>query len=230
MNFGSVSRHTIKERIVKDNLIPYECAECHTDQWRGKKLTLHLDHINGINNDNRLDNLRFLCPNCHSQTDTYCGKNNGVKFTSKNHKVSDDILLNHMRTEKDPMNALKTAGLAGAGNFQRIYRLAELHDIEHMKHKSKQLSITHFKECSGCSKSFETKNFARLFCSRSCAAQQYQANRNDLITISVSDIVATLEKNKYNYLKTSRELGISDTGMRRKLKVAGIDRIGRSRK
>lgn len=40
-----------------------------------KKITLQLDHINGINNDNRVENLRFLCPNCHSQTSTYTGKN-----------------------------------------------------------------------------------------------------------------------------------------------------------
>jgi 5-methylcytosine-specific restriction endonuclease McrA len=50
----------------------YRCAICGIDKWCGKKLVLHLDHINGINNDNRLTNLRFLCPNCHSQTPTYC--------------------------------------------------------------------------------------------------------------------------------------------------------------
>ena len=42
-----------------------------------KKLSLQLDHINGINNDHRIENLRFLCPNCHSQTETYAGKNKG---------------------------------------------------------------------------------------------------------------------------------------------------------
>ena len=41
-----------------------------------KKMALELDHINGINNDNRLENLRWLCPNCHAITDTYAGKNN----------------------------------------------------------------------------------------------------------------------------------------------------------
>jgi 5-methylcytosine-specific restriction endonuclease McrA len=41
----------------------------------GKPLSLHLDHKNGKNNDHRIENLRFLCPNCHSQTATYAGKN-----------------------------------------------------------------------------------------------------------------------------------------------------------
>jgi hypothetical protein len=49
----------------------YACAWCGAVDWRGQRLVLHVDHINGINNDNRLPNLRFLCPNCHSQTPTY---------------------------------------------------------------------------------------------------------------------------------------------------------------
>ncbi len=50
----------------------YACAMCGISDWCAKPLTLEIDHINGVNNDNRLANLRFLCPNCHSQTETYC--------------------------------------------------------------------------------------------------------------------------------------------------------------
>ena len=52
----------------------YACAWCGISDWRGKPLVLHLDHANGIHNDNRLVNLRFLCPNCHSQTETYSNR------------------------------------------------------------------------------------------------------------------------------------------------------------
>lgn len=45
------------------------------DEWNGNKISLHLDHINGISGDHRLENLRFLCPNCHSQTKNYTGRN-----------------------------------------------------------------------------------------------------------------------------------------------------------
>lgn len=70
---NSVDRKHIKKIIIRDNLIPYQCS-CGISEWLDKPLSLHLDHINGNNKDNTLENLRFLCPNCHSQTETYCGR------------------------------------------------------------------------------------------------------------------------------------------------------------
>lgn len=74
---GSLSTVNLKRKILKHNLKDYVCEICGICEWRGEELSLHLDHINGVNNDNRLTNLRFLCPNCHSQTDTYCGRSKG---------------------------------------------------------------------------------------------------------------------------------------------------------
>lgn len=70
------SRSGIKVRIIKDKLIPIICDECKLEGiWNNKPIVLHLDHINGLANDHRLENLRFLCPNCHSQTNSYTGRN-----------------------------------------------------------------------------------------------------------------------------------------------------------
>jgi hypothetical protein len=78
-------RSRLKRRLIKHKLIPYICAICKQEPiWNNKKLTLILDHINGVNNDNRLENLRFLCPNCNSQTDTFGSRNNKRKFLRKN--------------------------------------------------------------------------------------------------------------------------------------------------
>lgn len=72
-------RNILRRRLLKLNLIPYKCDICGIDKWRGKQISLELDHINGINNDNRIENLRFLCPNCHSQTSTYGSKNSKIQ-------------------------------------------------------------------------------------------------------------------------------------------------------
>ena len=82
-------RIVLRRYIIKNNLIPYKCAICGCTEWQGKTLSLELDHINGINNDNRLENLRFLCPNCHSQTSTYGSRNQ--QLNSSEYDISDDL-------------------------------------------------------------------------------------------------------------------------------------------
>lgn len=73
---STYNKYYLKKRLLKENILKNECYECNIGpSWNGKQLILQLDHINGINNDNRLENLRLLCPNCHSQTDNFGGKN-----------------------------------------------------------------------------------------------------------------------------------------------------------
>ena len=72
-NYHNIS--SLKNRLVKEGYLEYKCANCGIKEWFGKPLPLQLDHINGIHDDHRIENLRFLCPNCHSLTETYAGKN-----------------------------------------------------------------------------------------------------------------------------------------------------------
>jgi hypothetical protein len=69
------SRIGVRKRILKDGLLNYKCDSCDITEWNGKSISLELDHINGKRDDHRLENLRFLCPNCHSQTKTFRGRN-----------------------------------------------------------------------------------------------------------------------------------------------------------
>lgn len=79
----------IRKVILKHNLLPYKCAVCGMGpEWNNKPLTLILDHINGNHTDNRLENLRFICPHCDQQQSTYCGKNKKKYYVSEQHKKS----------------------------------------------------------------------------------------------------------------------------------------------
>lgn len=73
---STYARHHVKRRILEENLIEYKCQCCGIGpEWNDKPMPLILDHINGVNNDNRIENLRFICSNCDSQLDTYKSRN-----------------------------------------------------------------------------------------------------------------------------------------------------------
>jgi hypothetical protein len=71
----SRNRTNLKARLVRAGLLSASCGECGITCWRNRVLPLELHHINGDGKDNRLENLTLLCPNCHSQTDSWGGRN-----------------------------------------------------------------------------------------------------------------------------------------------------------
>ena len=67
---------TVLSHIRRQNLLPDLCSVCGLPpEWNGKPLKLQLDHIDGNAFNNEFDNLRIICPNCHTQTDTFTGRN-----------------------------------------------------------------------------------------------------------------------------------------------------------
>ena len=75
-----VTQKVLRGYVERHKLLTYTCQYCGCDgNWQNGIISLEIDHINGDNKDNRLENLRYLCPNCHALTETYRGKNKALK-------------------------------------------------------------------------------------------------------------------------------------------------------
>ena len=84
---SSYSRSSLKKRLYEEGIKARICEMCGQDEnWNGMKISLILDHINGVYNDNRLENLRIVCPNCNAGLETHCGKNKRKKVNKTKNK------------------------------------------------------------------------------------------------------------------------------------------------
>lgn len=80
MNNSKYHHTTIKRYIERNNILDTkQCSVCGIREWQGKPIVMQIHHINGDHNDNQLKNLQIICPNCHSQTDNYAGRNRKLK-------------------------------------------------------------------------------------------------------------------------------------------------------
>lgn len=116
--FYSTSR---LHNFLIQNEIEYKCAKCGCTDWQDEKISLEVDHINGVKQDNRLENLRYLCPNCHSQTTTYKGKNIRTGTVAR---VTDEEILQAYRQEGSIRKALLLVRMDPQGaNYNRVYEI-----------------------------------------------------------------------------------------------------------
>ena len=117
-DFPKLSFQRLKKRIVLEQ--NGKCNHCGIKEWNGKPLTLELEHKDGNNQNNIRENLEAICPNCHSQTDTWRGKNK----KNKRLKVTDDEIVKVYITKKNIYQTLIEVGLSPkGGNYKRIHNL-----------------------------------------------------------------------------------------------------------
>lgn len=129
---SNVTQSCLRSRVLKEHIVEYKCSICgNTGEWNGKSLTLTLDHINGNRNDNRVENLRFLCPNCDRQQDTYGAKNKTRYFTKI---VSNNIDKARKCTECGAEISYKSKGLCSKCSHKKSRKVQrpEKEELEYM--------------------------------------------------------------------------------------------------
>jgi hypothetical protein len=113
-----VNSDTVKRALLETR--EYFCDRCLLTKWNGEFITLELEHIDGRRENQKIDNLSFLCPNCHSQTETFRGRNKN----SRNSLVTDEDLLRALQQAPSIRQALISVGLSPkGGNYIRCKKL-----------------------------------------------------------------------------------------------------------
>jgi Zn finger protein HypA/HybF involved in hydrogenase expression len=145
----------VKSLIIKKELLPYKCSVCNMNPfWNGKVLKLQMDHINGNKRDQRLENLRMICPNCHSQTETFGSKNKIKGFPS------EERIIEVLKNTYSVSEAIRVLGI----NKINIKKLRNIVKDKNIAQLIKQQKI---KICISCNNEHFTKS--ELYCSRKCA-------------------------------------------------------------
>jgi hypothetical protein len=121
----SCSDETVKNHFL--SLVEYKCVLCGCTEHNNRPLTLQLDHINGKHTDCRLENLRLLCPNCHSQTETFAGRQNW-----NNVSVTDEELIRALHECATITAALRRVGMDTGRTeyYGRANLLVKQHNID----------------------------------------------------------------------------------------------------
>lgn len=217
------SSSRIREAIKKHNIIPHEeCYWCGISEWIKGPITLELDHIDGDHQNNELNNLRFLCPNCHSQTPTFRGK--GIN-TGKQ-KVSDDELIESLSQTDNIRQALIQMGLSPrGGNYSRAAKLmAKVSKQEQARPESNYPDLPIVKQpkiyyCE-CSKVIRKD-------SKSCVECSIKNRKTK--KPSLQQLVQDLEELK-SYVQVGKKYEVSDNAVRRWVKNYNINLDGVDKK
>jgi Zn finger protein HypA/HybF involved in hydrogenase expression len=123
-DYNTLTYDRLKKRIVLEQ--NQKCNHCGIDKWNNKPIVLELEHIDGNHSNNERENLEAICPNCHSQTDTWRGRNK----TNKRLKISDDeIVKAYIKTNSIRQTLLEVGLAAKGGNYKRVHGIVKKYEL-----------------------------------------------------------------------------------------------------
>lgn len=234
------STNHLKKRLIKNFLLEEVCIGCDNSTWITKlnnegivKIPLQLDHLNGVRTDNRLENLRLLCPNCHSLTPTFAGKN-----------INKGVRKVHTKKKYDPKTSICICGNPKHETSVRCRACSpppssntinwpEINTLKKMLSESNKTQVAKIIGCTRQAitlhmRKFEDKiptycqcgkeKFPNAKLCRSCVGK-LQATK---ITWPSDEDLINLIKNS-SYLAVGKSLGVSDNAVRKRLRNRGYN-------
>lgn len=186
----------LKWKLFSNGLKQYKCEKCGNTQWNGDQISLQLHHINGDNTDNRLENLQVLCPNCHSQTDNFCGGNN---------RHDDEGKVYHCRCCGVEMDRTKT-GLCDECYKKMVNGELEINTI--MPYPR----VRRYGVCVECGKRVDSHSIRCDKCNKKLQRKVERPSKEELNQLL----------KKSNFVAIGRTYGVSDNAVRKWCKYYGL--------
>ncbi|MCQ2754452.1 MAG: HNH endonuclease [bacterium] len=183
----------LKRRLFNNGLKEHKCECCGNTEWMGLPIKLELHHINGDHFDNRLENLQILCPNCHSMTDNYRGKNSSLCYI--------------------PIK--KCVPLTKEEITQRLEEKKEQKRLRN-GYKPRKKQEIYERICPTCGKTFTTKRKEQKYCSLKCSSTR------DSKLPSKETLLKDIDELGYNFSKIGRKYEISPNGVKKWFKKYDI--------
>lgn len=187
--------YRLSKRLISAGLKEYKCECCGNTTWLEQPIKLELHHINGDHNDNRLENLQLLCPNCHAYTDNYRGKN-------INRSAQKEI--SEVEQSKFKETLLDNGNLEPENKYVIIEPGAETKQAEPKSKKTKEP-----KYCAFCGKELIGKQRKNKYCSQECVHKANGSKRPDVFTL-LNDF-----KELKSFVQVGKKYGVSDNAVRK---------------
>lgn len=202
--------YKLKLSLLKSGIKLHICEKCNLTTWLDQSIPLEVHHIDGNNENNELCNIQLLCPNCHSITDTYGGKN---KKSKPIRKITDTEIIEAVESTYNKRQALLKLGLTGiGGNYQRITRIMRMYNVSFKDPKAiKEEALKKLIE------DHELKIKADVHKKYSKITKQ----RKTKIEWPSKEELEELIK-KLSILEISKQLKVSDNSVRKRAKKYGI--------
>lgn len=194
---SNYNSHKLKLRLLENGIKQHKCECCLQISWLDRKIPLELDHINGVNTDNRIENLRLLCPNCHAFTSNYRGRKKEKSALSEMRDVE------YRKFGETPV-CLKRGNPEPSDLKNKIEGVETRHDKPKV-----------FKFCKTCNKQITIKN--KIYCSLEC----YRNNRSEKIP-KVPEILDAFKKYK-SYVQVGKHFGVCDNSVKKWIIKYGIE-------